>query len=96
MATLNSRSTDAEVLAAYDDNALYEEDGSRAKAECVHHGLSHLAEPAAPVRRTWLADVHPGLQAEIAAAKAWLDAPPATAGAGSGRVRYFNMENFRG
>lgn len=32
MATLNSSSTDAEVWAAYDDNASYEEDGSRAKA----------------------------------------------------------------
>jgi hypothetical protein len=32
MATLSSNSTDAEVWAAYDDNASYEEDGSRAKA----------------------------------------------------------------
>jgi hypothetical protein len=32
MATLSSNSTDAEVWAAYDDNASYEEDASRAKA----------------------------------------------------------------
>ena len=30
------------------------------------------------------------------AAKAWLDAHPATTGSGSGRVRYLSMENFRG
>lgn len=33
MATLSSTSTLAEVLAAYDDNASYEEDGSAAKAK---------------------------------------------------------------
>jgi hypothetical protein len=32
MATLNGNSTDTEVWAAYDDNASYEENGSRAKA----------------------------------------------------------------
>ena len=32
MATLSSRSTDGEVLATYNDNSSYEEDGSRAKA----------------------------------------------------------------
>jgi hypothetical protein len=32
MATLNGNSTDAEVWAAYDDNASYEEHGSRTKA----------------------------------------------------------------
>jgi len=33
MSTLSSSSTDAEVRAAYDDNASYEEDGSLAKAK---------------------------------------------------------------
>lgn len=32
LSTLSSSSTDAEVLAAYDDNASYEEDGSTSKA----------------------------------------------------------------
>jgi hypothetical protein len=36
------------------------------------------------------------LDAEIAAARGWLDAHPASAGSGSGRVRYVSMENFRG
>ncbi len=56
MATLSSNSTDAEVWAAYDDNASYEEDGSRAKAHGVRHRLPHPAEtgcrsPPAVARR---------------------------------------------
>jgi hypothetical protein len=95
MATLSSNSTDAEVWAAYDDNAS--EDGSRAKALAFVTACRIL-------RRRLLLSAGRGsqsvtresLDAEIAAAKAWLDARPANAGSGSGRVRYLSMENFRG
>ncbi len=97
MATLNSNSTDAEVLAAYDDNASYEEDGSRARpmrslrpvASCGNRlPLSAGRGPQTFTRES--------LQAEIEAAQRWKDAHPATTGSGSGRVRYLSMENFRG
>ena len=97
MATLSSNSTDAEVWAAYDDNASYEEDGSRAKALAFVTAcrilrrrlpLSAGRGPQSVTRES--------LDAEISAAKAWLDAHPATTGSGSGRVRYVSMENFRG
>ena len=97
MATLSSNSTDAEVWAAYDDNASYDEDGSRAKALAFVTAcrilrrrlpLSAGRGPQSVTRES--------LDAEISAAKAWLDAHPATTGSGSGRVRYLSMENFRG
>jgi len=97
MATLSSNSTDAQVLAAYDDNASYEEDNSRAKADAFITAcrilrrqlpLSGGRGPQSVTRES--------LDAEISAAKAWLDAHPATTGSGSGRVRYMSMENFRG
>jgi hypothetical protein len=75
MATLSSNSTDAEVWAAYDDNASYEEDASRAKAlsfvtACrILRRRLPLSAGRGPqtVTREWL-------DAEISAAKAWLDA----------------------
>ncbi|HPM84693.1 MAG TPA: hypothetical protein PLF81_28505, partial [Candidatus Anammoximicrobium sp.] len=97
MATLSSNSTDAEVLASYDDSASYEEDSSRAKALAFVTAcrilrrrlpLSAGRGPQSVTRES--------LDAEISAAKAWLDAHPATTGSGSGRVRYLSMENFRG
>ena len=92
-------SNDAEVWAAYDDNASYEEDGSRAKALAFVTAcrilrrrlpLSAGRGPQSVTRES--------LDAEISAAKAWLDAHPATTGSGSGngRIRYLSMENFRG
>ena len=97
MATLSSNSTDAQVLAAYDDNASYEEDGSRAKADSFITACrilrNRLPLSAGRGPQTFTRE---SLQAEIEAAQRWKDAHPATTGSGSGRVRYLSMENFRG
>jgi len=97
MATLSSNSTDAQVLAAYDDNASYEEDNSRAKADAFITACrilrNRLPLSAGRGPQTFTRE---SLQAEIEAAQRWKDAHPATAGSGSGRVRYLSMENFRG
>jgi len=77
MATLSSNSTDAEVWAAYDDNASYEEDASSARALALVTAcrilrrrlpLSAGRGPQSVTRES--------LDAEISAAKAWLDAHP--------------------
>ena len=74
MATLSSNSTDAEVWAAYDNNASYEEDVCRAKALAFVTAcrilrrrlpLSAGRGPQSVTRES--------LDAEISAAKAWLD-----------------------
>lgn len=95
--TLSSNSTDAEVLAAYDDNASYEEDASRAKA------LAFITACRILRRRVPLSAGRGGqsftfesLSEEIESAQSWLDSNPSTTGAGSGRVRYFGLEDFRG
>ena len=73
---------------AYDDNAPYEEDGSRTKAlafvtACrILRRRLPLSAGRGPQSVTRESPV-----AEIAAAKAWIDAHPATTGSGSGRVR---------
>ena len=75
MATLKSRSTDAEVLAGYDDNASYEEDGSRAKAEAFITACrilrNRLPLSAGRGSQTFIRE---SLQAEIEAAQRWKDA----------------------
>ena len=95
MATLSSNSTDAQVLAAYDDNASYEEDASRAKADSFITACrilrNRLPLSAGRGPQTFTRE---SLQAEIEAAQRWKDAHPATTG--SGRVRYLSMENYRG
>ena len=97
MATLSSNSTDAEVWAAYDDNASYEEDGSRTKALAFVTACRILRRrlPLAAGRGPQTG-TRESLDAEVAAARAWPDAHPTTTGSGSGRVRYVSMGNFRG
>ena len=97
MATLSSNSTDAEVWAAYDDNASFEEDASRAKALAFVTACRILRRRLPlSVGRGQQTITRESLDAEVLAARAWLDAHPATTGSGSGRVRYVSMENFRG
>jgi len=97
MSTLSSSSTDAQVLAAYDGNASYEEDGCRAKADSFITACrilrNRLPLSAGRGPQTFTRE---SLQAEIEVAQRWKDAHPATTGSGSGRVRYLSMENFRG
>jgi len=82
MATLSSNSTDAEVRT----KALAFVTACRILRRRLP--LSAGRGPQTVTRES--------LDAEIAAAKAWLDAHPATTAANSGRVRYVSMENFRG
>jgi hypothetical protein len=93
---LTGTSTDAEVWAAYDDNASYQEDASAAKANAFISACRILR------RRTPLSAGRGGqsmsfesLGAEIDAAQRWLAANPSTSGAGSTRVRYFDGSDFR-
>ena len=74
MATLSSNSTDAEVWAAYDDNASYEEDGSRTKALAFVTACRILRRrlPLSAGRGPQTV-TRESLDAEIATARAWLD-----------------------
>ena len=97
MATLSSNSTDAQVLAAHDDNASYEDDNSRAKADAFITACrilrNRLPLSAGRGPQTFTRE---SLQAEIEAAQRWKDAHPATTRSGGARVRYLSLENFRG
>ena len=95
MATLSSNATDAAVWAAYDDNASFEEDASRAKALAFVTACRILRRrlPLSAGRGPQTV-TRESLDAEISAGKSGLDAHPATTG--SGRVRYVSMEDFRG
>jgi hypothetical protein len=97
MATLSSRSTDAEILAAYDDNASYQEDNNRGKADAFITACrilrNRLPLSAGRGSQTFTRE---SLQAQMEAAQRWKDVHPATTSAGSGRVRYVSTENFRG
>ncbi len=94
--TLSSSSTDAEVWAAYDDNASYQEDASRSKASAFITACRILA------RRLPISAARDGqsvsresLREEVADANAWLAANPGSSGSGSTRARFGNLERFR-
>ena len=94
--TLSSSSTDAEVWAAYDDNASYQEDASRSKA------LAFITACRILARRLPITAARDGqsvsresLREEVAAAQDWLVANPASSGAGSARVRFGDFQDFR-
>jgi len=96
MSTLSSSSTDAEVWAAYDDNASYQEDSSRTQALLFQTACRILA------RRLPLSGGRDGqsfsresLREEAQAAQAWLNANPGSSGAGSSRVRFGDFRDFR-
>lgn len=96
MATLSSASTDAQVWAAYDDNASYEEDASRAKAFAFRLACKILARrlPMSASRAGQSVNRESLLQ-EAQQADAWLAANPADSGAGSTRVRFGDLQAFR-
>lgn len=96
MSSLTSASTDAQVWAAYDDAASYEEDGSRAKALAFTTAARILLRrrPASATfgSRTFTFDERL-IREELQAAQDWLDRNPATT---AGRVRYADLSEFRG
>lgn len=97
MSTLTSASTDAQVFASYDDNASYEEDGSRTKALAFRTACMILLR-----RRPSLATRgEQQLQFEtigkaLTDVNGWLESNPATSGETGHRTRYFACENFQG
>ncbi len=94
--TLSSSSTDAEVQAAYDDNASYEEDSSQVKALAFKTACRFLARRLPmSAARDGQAVTRESLQAEIDDAKEWLTANPSSSGSGSLKVRFGDFQDFR-
>lgn len=99
--TLSSSSTNAEVWAAYDDNASYEEQGSLAMARSFVTACRLL------LRRTPQMAMHDGknqiqnnltvIREEMERAQRWIDAQPSdSGGVSSGRAIQFTLNGFRG
>jgi len=99
MATLDSTSTWAEVVAAYADNVGYDEDNSATKARAFVTACRLLLSPAMSSKRT----VHGGrgggeeleldlaeIRRQLEAAQNWI-----TGNASGGGVRHLSVEEFR-
>ncbi len=95
MSTLTSSSTDTQVWAAYDDNASYEEDGSRTKA------LAFLTACIFLIRRKPKRMFHNqrgsdfdevAIRDEMDAARKWIALNPASTTAA---VRFGDLIGFR-
>jgi hypothetical protein len=99
MATVDSSSTDDDVWDAYDDNASYEEDGSRSKALAFITACRILLRrrPESTGRGNLTVSFE-SVARELDACREWLAANPATTGSGSGsggRVRFADFDNLR-
>ncbi len=96
MSSLSNSSTDAEVWAAYDDNASYQEDASRSKALAFITACGILARRL-PISadRDGQSISRESLQAQQDKADAWLAANPGSSGSGSTRVRFGDFRDFR-
>lgn len=100
MSALSSESTLAEIQAAYDDNASYEEDGSETKARAFITACRLL------VRQTPKRTAHGGgagaeleidtvrIAEELKAAQRWLAAHAGVTSGGPG-VRHLSFDGFR-
>jgi hypothetical protein len=98
MATLTSESTEAEVWAAYDDNASYEEDGSVTKANAFITACRILSRRRpTQIGRGDRSTTLESLRQEIADARAWIAAHPVSTGANARTSATFaDFRNFRG
>ncbi len=96
MSTLSGSSTNAEVWAAYDDNASYREDASRSKADAFNTACTILARRL-PISagRDGQSVSRESLQAQQDKVEAWLAANPGSSGSGSTRVRFGDFQDFR-
>lgn len=95
MSTLTSASTDAQVWAAYDDNASYEEDSSRTEALAFITACRILLRRRPKVARRGGVNVEfdaATIRDELATARAWLNLHPATT---TTRTRFSSFEGFR-
>lgn len=97
MSTLNSNSTLAEIEAAYDDNASYEEDGSVSKAKAFVTACRMLVRRYRKVMQrgsgTRIENDIARVQEELKRASTYV-AQHDTAGNGGG-AKYVSFENFR-
>ena len=95
MSTLTSTSTNTAVFAAYDDNASYEEDGSRTKA-LAFLTACHFLIRRRPTRRAdngrELQFDEQGIREEMNAARRWLAVNPANT---TPAIRYGDLQNIR-
>jgi hypothetical protein len=93
---LTSQSTNAEVWAAYDDNASYEEDGSRTKALAFVTACRIILRrrPASTGRGEQNVSFE-SIREEMDSARSWLAANPATDGTGRQAARFASFENYR-
>jgi hypothetical protein len=94
LSTLTSASTDAQVRAAYDNNASYEEDGSVAKAKAfitacriLVHRLPKRIQKSQDIVDLTVTEV----QAELKAARQFV----ASSASSGGGFRHFNVEDYR-
>jgi hypothetical protein len=92
---LTSASTYAETIAAFKDNASYEEEGSQTKAKafitaCVHLSLDPTSAGRGP--QSMSREDYKELAAQ---ARRWLAANPGTSGVGSMRTRHGDLSDFR-
>ena len=97
MSTLSSSSTDAQVLASYDDSASYFEDGSVAKAKAMITAGTILLRRRA--KRVSLGGEEieldlEGIRQDVKSARKFVTSRTAAAAGGSG-VTYVSLEDFR-
>jgi len=94
MAAVDSSSTNAQVFAAYDDNASYEEDGSVTKAKAFMTAIRIILRrrPQMTLKEQMQISFET-LQKELQHAREWLAANPGTSGRRD--TRFGNLSNFR-
>ena len=96
MSTLTGTSTDAEIWAAYDNAASYEEDSSRPKALAFITAANILKRRLpSSAGRAGQSISRESLDADVIAARRWLAANPPSSGAGSTRYRYADLSDYR-
>ena len=100
---IDSTSTDAEVWAAYDDNASYEEDASPTKCRAFITACRVILRrrPATASRGTAgggsQAMSYESIKSELDSARDWLQSHPDTvANGGRAMARFASFEDFRG
>lgn len=98
MSTLTSSSTDAEVRAAFDDNASYAEDNSPAKARAFETACMFILrrEPQQAGRggTAFILDKQ-SVREELARVRQWLLSRNEAAGNAASSSRHLSFQNFR-
>ncbi|MBW3540758.1 MAG: hypothetical protein KY476_10845 [Planctomycetes bacterium] len=98
MSTLTSASTRAEVLAAYYDNASYEEDASVAKAKAFVTACRFLLKRDPQRSRHGNSETQldtSAIRQELEDARAWISAHDTSSAANRGRCLHPSFAHFR-